>query len=337
MGFIKAFSALAVLSAALYTLLSLAISAEPRVFTGDSLAGTPSLGLGTWLAEKGKVSRAVKYALQSGYRHIDAAAIYRNEGEVGDGIAASGVSRDDIWVTSKLWNTHHRPELARKAIEKSIEDLGVDYLDLYLIHWPVAFVPGGTELDNDISLVDTWLALEDLVRANLTRHIGLSNFAPHDIDKILEAATIRPYAHEFETHPYLQQQAFVDFHAEQGIKVIAYSPLANTNPTYDPSIPSILDDPFWKEIAERKNATVAQVVLAWGQQRGTIVIPKSTHEKYIDENLASQDIQFTKEELDLVAEQDKKIRLNNPGKKWGVDLFEGLDDPTKEALSNDEL
>ncbi|KAH7141853.1 NADP-dependent oxidoreductase domain-containing protein [Dactylonectria macrodidyma] len=336
MGSIKAVSGLACLSLALYTLLSLAIGPEP-LFVSDHQAEIPSFGLGTWLAEKGKVSHAVEYALKSGYRHIDAAAIYRNEGEVGEGIKASGLSRDDIWVTSKLWNTDHRPELVRKAIEKSIADLGVEYLDLYLIHWPVAFVPGGTELDKDTSIVDTWLALEDLVRANLTRHIGLSNFAPRDIEKILDVATIRPYAHEFETHPYLQQQAFVDFHAEQGIKVIAYSPLANTNPTYDPNIPSILDDPFWKEIAARKNATVVQAVLAWGQQRDTVVIPKSTHEKYIDENFRSQDLKFTDDELAQVAGRDKRIRLNNPGKKWGVDLFEGLDDPNKELTENDEL
>ncbi|KAH6867848.1 NADP-dependent oxidoreductase domain-containing protein [Thelonectria olida] len=336
MGFVKAVSGLACLSLALYTFLSLAIGPKPLSISNHQ-AEIPPFGLGTWLAKKGEVSHAVKYALRSGYRHIDAAAIYRNEGEVGEGIKASGLSRNDIWVTSKLWNTDHRPELVRKAIEKSISDLRVEYLDLYLIHWPVAFVPGETELDKDTSIVDTWLALEDLVPANLTRHIGLSNFAPRDIKKILEVATIRPYAHEFETHPYLQQQAFVDFHIEQGIKVIAYSPLANTNPTYDPNIPSILDDPFWKKIAARKNATVAQAVLAWGQQRDTVVIPKSTHEKYIDENFKSQDIRFTNDELAQVAVQDKRIRLNNPGKKWGVDLFEGLDDPNKQSTENDEL
>ncbi|KAF4973862.1 hypothetical protein FZEAL_9180 [Fusarium zealandicum] len=338
MGFLRPIFVVACFGLAAYTLLSLAEMSEPLL--RSPVAGhpeIPSFGLGTWLSKKGEVAHAVEYALKSGYRHIDAAAAYRNEGEVGEGIEASGVARKDIWITSKLWNTDHRPEQARKAIKKSIADLGVDYLDLYLIHWPVAFVPGGTELDNDTSIVDTWLAMEQFVHANLTRYIGLSNFSPRDIDRILKVATIQPYAHELETHPYLQQQEFVNFHLERDLKVIAYSPLANTNPTYDPNVPSILDDPFWKKLAEDKNATVAQTVLAWGQQRGTIVIPKSTHEKYIDENFASQDIKFTEDELAKIAGQDKKVRLNDPGKKWGVDFFEGLDSPTKEASENEEL
>ncbi|KAF5022674.1 hypothetical protein F66182_5222 [Fusarium sp. NRRL 66182] len=341
MGFVKAFSFLTVVSVVTYTLLTMATSSEAPVLplsnSTQSHNEIPSFGLGTWLADKGKVAHAVEYAIKGGYRHVDAAAIYRNEDEVGEGIKASGVSRDKIWVTSKLWNTDHRPELVRKAIEKSIASLAIEYLDLYLIHWPVAFVPGTKELD-DTSIVDTWLAMEELVRAGLTRHIGISNFAPKDIKKILDVATIRPYAHEFETHPYLQQQSFVDFHAEEKIKVIAYSPLANTNPTYNPDIPSILHDAFWKKLAESKNATVAQTVLAWGQQRGTVVIPKSTHEKYIDENFGSTEIKFTDQELAEVAAQDKKYRLLNPGEGWGVDLFEGLDGvPKKEELRNEDL
>lgn len=255
-----------------------------------------------------------------------------NEKEVGEGIKNSGVDRKDIWITSKLWNTDHRPKEARKAIEATLSDLGVEYLDLYLVHWPVAFKhDGDNEVDKDTSIVETWRALEGFVKANLTRHIGISNFSPSDVKKILSEAEIKPYAHELETHPYLQQQEFIDYHADEGIKVIAYSPLANTNPTYDPDrVPSILDDPFWNALAERKNASVVQTVLAWGRERGTIVIPKSVHEKYIDQNLKSLDIHFSEDELDEVAKQDKKVRLNDPGKKWGVDLFDGLDDPTRE-------
>ncbi|KAI1840839.1 hypothetical protein JX266_012987 [Neoarthrinium moseri] len=299
----------------------------------------PAFGLGTWLSERDEVAHAVEYALQNGYNHIDAARIYRNEDKTGRGITASGVGRESIWVTSKLWNYDHRDAEAHAAIRKSIEDLGVDQLDLYLIHWPVAFVPGeGTKLDKKTSLVDTWRTMEDLVRAGLTRHIGVSNFAKRDVEAILDICTICPYAHEFETHPYLQQQDFVDWHREVGIKVIAYSPLANTNPIYHRGLPSILEDPFWEKLAEAKNATVAQTILAWGLARDTVVIPKSSSEKHLDANLGALDIKFTDEELEEVAKEDKKVRMSNPGKNWGVKLFIDLDDPSTESSnSNEEL
>lgn len=261
--------------------------------------------------------------------------------------------REDVWVTSKLWNTDHRPSEARAAVEQSIADLGVGYLDLYLVHWPVAFVPprqgsvGGedNDLDRQTSLLDTWRAMEGLVHDNLTRHIGVSNFSPKDLRLILDEGSVRPYAHEFETHPYLQQQAFVDWHRELGIRVIAYSPLANTNPQYGSKSDSesqsgsrpgpILEDDFWKDLARNKSATVAQTILAWGLARDTIVIPKSVSEAHIDEDKGALDITFTEEEMRRIAERDKKTRMNDPGRSWGVKLFEGLDDPTKLGGSED--
>jgi diketogulonate reductase-like aldo/keto reductase len=242
------------------------------------------------------------------------------------------VHRDKLWVTSKLWNEHHRPDEATAAIQKSIKDLGVGYLDLYLIHWPVAFVPGkGDKVDKSTSIVDTWRVMENLARSNLTRKIGISNFSKRDVETIMEICQICPYAHEFETHPYLQQQEFVDYHKEIGVKVIAYSPLANTNPTYDGNnkLDPILEDPFWVKLAKKKNATVAQAILAWGSQRETIIIPKSVHEKYIVENLGALDITFTEEEMRDIGKQDKKVRMNNPGTSWGIKLFADLDDPTQ--------
>ncbi|KAI0176472.1 Aldo/keto reductase [Hypoxylon sp. FL1284] len=296
----------------------------------------PQFGLGTWLSDRGKVAHAVEYALDLGYNHIDAARIYRNEDQTGKGIAEAGIAREDIWVTSKLWNGDHRPDEATAAITKSISDLGVEYLDLYLIHWPVAFVPGqGTTLDQETSILDTWRTMEDFVRNNLTRYIGISNFAKKDVEAIMAMCTICPYAHEFETHPYLQQQDFVDFHKDIGLKVIAYSPLANTNPHYDSGVKPILENGFWKGLASKKNATVPQTVLAWGMQRGTVVIPKSVHEEYIDENMGALEITFTDDEMRTIRDTDKKVRMNDPGKGWGVKLFADLDAPTR--LDDEEV
>lgn len=221
---------------------------------------------------------------------------------------------------------------AQTAIKKTIQDLGVEYLDLYLIHWPVAFVPDqGSRIDEDTTIIDTWQVMENIARSNLTRKIGISNFSRRDVEKIMKICQICPYAHEFETHPYLQQQEFVDYHQEIGVKVIAYSPLGNTNPTYEDSnkLEPILEDPFWAKLAEKKNATIAQTILAWGHQRNTIIIPKSVHEKHIKQNLGALNISFTKSEMRHIAKQDKKARMNNPGREWGIKLFADLDDPTR--------
>lgn len=224
-------------------------------------------------------------------------------------------------------------------MQKSIEDLGVGYLDLYLIHWPVAFVPGeGTTIDEDTTIIDTWRAMENIARSNLTRKIGISNFSKRDVETIIRICEICPYAHEFETHPYLQQQEFVDYHKEIGVKVIAYSPLANTNPIYKgkTKLDPILQDPFWAQLAEKKNATIAQTVLAWGHQRDTIIIPKSVRDRHMMENLGALDITFTEEEMQAIAKQDKKVRLNDPGRKWGLKLFADLDAPTQLGADDGE-
>ncbi|KAJ9616603.1 hypothetical protein H2200_000322 [Cladophialophora chaetospira] len=306
----------------------------------------PPIGLGLWNSKGDNASNAVAYAFEAGYSHLDSAAAYSNEEYVGSALKNSSISpaRHKYWITSKLWNDHHQPKLVRKALEKTLSDLQVPYLDLYLMHWPVAFLPnqkpGRIVLDQDTSIHDTWAAMEDLVRANLTRYIGVSNFSPRQLDDLLAKADIKPFAHEFETHPYLQQTSFVDWHLKNNITVIAYSPLANLNPTYDdkhPDLPSILEDPFWTELASKKNATAAQAILAWGRQRGTVVIPKSVHQSRIVENLASLKISFTDEELTLIAEQDKRTRFNNPSKGWGVELFEGLDDGTNRFVMQEEL
>ncbi|KAH7306002.1 aldo/keto reductase [Stachybotrys elegans] len=325
----------AIFGTAIY-LFQLSLPAEPHHSRHGgfltSINDIPPLGLGTWLSDRDKVAHAVEYAVgdKRGYRHIDAAAAYKNEDKVGKGIKASGINRKDIWVTSKLWNSDHQRDAAHRAIKKTIDDLSVEYLDLYLMHWPVAFLPDSkdNELDTETTIIDTWRTMEELVRANYTRYIGISNFSPADVETILAACEICPYAHELELHPYLQQQEFVDWHLEHGIKVIAYSPLGNTNPTYDSKLPPLLDDPFWNAMAAIKQATVAQIVLAWGLQRGTVVIPKSVHEKHIEDNLRALEITFSEEEMRRIGDQDRRRRMNDPGRSWGVALFNGLDDPT---------
>ncbi|KAI0428549.1 aldo/keto reductase [Xylaria sp. FL1042] len=319
-----------------------ASATPPLASTGYHEAGIeiPSIGLGTWRSDKDKVAHAVEFALKSGYKHVDAALIYRNEEETGKGIQAANMSRDKLWVTSKLWNADHRPNEAIIAVQKSVKDLGVEYLDLYLMHWPVAFVPGeGSKIDESTTIADTWRAMENITHLGLARKIGISNFSKRDVESIMEVCQICPYAHEFETHPYLQQQEFVDYHKDIGVKVIAYSPLANTNPVYkdNKKLEPILKDPFWVSLAGKKNATVAQTILAWGLQRDTIIIPKSLNEKHIVENLGAAGISFTEEETRDIGKQDKKVRMNNPGRGWGVKLFADLDDPTRLDGDDGEL
>ena len=308
------------------------------------LKDIPDIGLGLWNSKDEKATHAVEVAFSTGYTHFDSAAAYSNEGYVGAGLSNSTLPRHKYWITSKLWNDHHQPDRVSKGLARTLQALNTTHLDLYLMHWPVAFVPNTgsrTIIDQDTSILDTWAAMEDLVRANMTRYIGVSNFSPRQLDAILRVCEICPYAHEYETHPYLQQGEFADFHTEKGIKVIAYSPLANLNPIYDGThddVGSILEDSFWQKLAESKNVTVPQAVLAWGRQRGTIVIPKSVHRKYIEENFVSgrKDVEFSEKEMLKIAEQDRRVRFNDPGKDWGVELFEGLDDGTNRFVA-DEL
>jgi alcohol dehydrogenase (NADP+) len=321
-------------------LLATALLLPDAAARGDGLEGAvvasqgdiPAIGLGTWLSGKKEVKHAAQYALDHGYTHIDAAHAYGNERQVGKGIKKSALKRQDLWVTSKLWNTDHRdPE---RAIERTLHDLKLDYLDLYLMHWPVAFRKDG-RLDLERPITATWRDMEALVRANKTRYIGVSNFAPADVDAILSVCEVCPYAHELEAHPYLQQQEYVDWHRARGMQVIAYSPLANVNPHYRSGLPSLLDDPFWVRMARTKNVTVPQAVLAWGLQRGTAVIPKSVRDPHVRENLGALGVVYAPEEMMQIAAQDRKVRMNNPGREWGVNLFDGLDDPTALDTENE--
>ena len=256
---------------------------------------------------------------RKGYRHLDCAAIYANEAEVGAGIVASGVPRSQIFITSKLWNTKHHPEDVEAACRKTLADLGVDYLDLYLMHSPVAFARGegwpknedGTFKFGDVHPTTTWLAMEKLVKKGLTKSIGLSSFNSVQIADVLEKGSIKPVTNQVECHPYLGQAKLFAFCKERGITITAFSPLGSPDrPWAKPGEPLLLEDPKIKAIASKHSKTAAQVVIRWQVQRGVVVIPKSVTSSRIEENGNIFDFQLSEEEMKEMESFDCNGRLS---------------------------
>lgn len=293
-------------------------------FSLDRTGQSPALGLGTWKAAPGAVQDAVKDALAIGYRHIDCAPIYQNEPEVGGAIAeviATGrVSRGDLWITSKLWNDAHAPDRVRAALKKTLADLRVDYLDLYLIHWPVAFKPGvlfprsGADYVplEDMPIIDTWRAMEECVAEGLTRHIGVCNFSVAKLDALCRQATIPPAMNQIELHPYLQQEPMLAFCRDKGILVTAYSPLGSGDrpaALKKKDEPTLLDHPVIQRVAAKHRATPAQVLLAWGLGRRTVVIPKSVHPERLLQNLAAVNLVLDAEDMADITALDLGYRF----------------------------
>jgi len=275
----------------------------------------PVLGLGTWLSEPGEVKLAVEHALKIGYRHVDCAAIYFNEKEVGDGIKASGVPREEIFVTGKLWCNKHHPDDVEEACRKSLSDLSLDYLDEYLMHFPSAFKRGDEMVpkdengdvihDDTFHFTSTWLAMEKLVEKGLVRTIGTSNFNSQQIQELIDAGTIKPAMNQVEIHPFFIQTKLIDFCRERGVEMTAYSPLVNGRS-------GILNDHDLKTIGAKYKKSPAQVIIRWHIQRGVVVIPKSVFNNEIDENAKVFDFSLTDDEMALISGMDKNKRIVVP-------------------------
>ncbi|RJE23410.1 aldehyde reductase [Aspergillus sclerotialis] len=295
-----------------------------RVFKLNSGYEIPAIGFGTWLSKPNEVGNAVEHALHTGYRHIDAAALYANEQGVGSGWRKSGVPRNQIFITSKLWNTHHHPAHVEEALDKSLSDLQTDYLDLYLIHWPVSFeyttslypIDPTTKRIKlaDVSIGETWAAMEKLVTTGKVRSIGVSNFTIEKVEELLRTAKIMPAVNQYEGHPYLQQPKLLKFLKDKGILPVSYSPRGND--FYEP--PRLVHDPTVVEVAKRLGKDPFALLLSWGVQRGTGVLAKSVNPAHIETNF--QDFIIPDEEFETLNKLDRHHRYNYPS-MGGVDVF----------------
>ncbi|GGF39292.1 aldo/keto reductase [Echinicola rosea] len=294
---------------------------------GDKM---PILGLGTWQSKPGEVYEAVLKAIDVGYRHFDCAYIYKNEKEIGDAFAkafADGtIEREDIWVTSKLWNDSHKKEHVQLALENTLKDLQLDYLDLYLVHWPLALkhgvdfpdAKGDFESLDNIPLSETWNAMEGLLDTGKVKHIGVSNFKIKKLKEILVNAKVKPEVNQIEMHPFLPQQGLVDYCQREEILLTAYAPLGaayRTKGQGGVDLPILLEHEAVKSIASKLNATPAQVVLTWNMQRGISVIPKSVTPSRIEENFKSSVLTLSQEEMDKLNQLEGPYRFTD-GKLW---------------------
>jgi 2,5-diketo-D-gluconate reductase A len=266
-------------------------SAVPDITLNDGRT-IPQLGFGVFQVPPAETQAAVETAIEIGYRHIDTAQMYGNEAGVGAAIAASGLGRDDFFVTSKLNNGFHLPDDARHAFDATLKALGSDYVDLFLIHWPL---PGRYNGD----FAQTWRALEEFYRDGRARSIGVSNFTQHHVNRLRAETTVRPAVNQIEIHPYLTNDELRAFNRENEIANEAYSPIAQG---------AVLDDPAIVTIAEQVGKSPAQVVLRWHIQRGDIVFPKSSTAERVRENFEIFDFELDRGAMGTITALDRGER-----------------------------
>lgn len=248
----------------------------------------PQLGFGTYKVVDDPTA-VIESAIDVGYRHLDTAQMYGNEDAVGAAWVNSGLPREDFFITTKLDNPNHEPDMVRKSFEKSLEDLRIDYVDLFLIHWPLPMCYDG-------DFVSTWKVMEEFVEDGRARSIGVSNFEPHHLEELLAAGGVVPEVNQVESHPYMQNDAVHQFDAEHGVLTEAWSPLARGK---------VLSDPVLVEIGEAHGKTPSQVAIRWALQRGDIVFPKASTRRRQQENLDVFDFELSGEEMERIASLDK--------------------------------
>lgn len=300
---------------------------------GDTL---DILGLGTWKSKPGEVAQAIRSAIKIGYRHFDCAFIYMNEKEIGqafaDAFAEGDVKREDVWITSKLWNHCHKQEDVVPALKNTLADLQLDYLDLYLVHWPHVFKKdfmGATKAEetlptSEVPHIETWRGMEACVEQGLARHIGVCNFNKHKLKALSEQATIVPEMNQVELHPMLHQTDLLEFCKQNGTHVTAYSPLGSPDRSAGMKAadePNLFQHPAIQELAKKDNCSEAQVMIAWAMERGTAVIPKSVNPERQLQNFQSTEIHLSENDMQLMASADKGYRYVK-GQFWE---FEGTE------------
>ena len=295
--------------------------------TGDQV---PTIGLGTWQMDDGSAYESVKTGIEAGYRHLDCAHIYGNEADIGRalGDVLKTANRAELWITSKLWNDSHRPERVEPALKATLTNLGLDYLDLYLIHWPIAHRAGvirpevGEEFESleEIPLIETWNAMEACATSGLCRNIGVANFNAPKLESLIEKGSIAPAMNQVEAHPFLQQNELLKFCQANNILFTAYSPLgskARPQRLLKDNEPSLFEHPEIVRIAEKHDKSIAQILLAWAICRGTIPIPKTSNPGRMRENLAAAEVELDKDDMVAIATINKDYRFID-GSFWAI-------------------